>query len=108
MADAKRGDLVQIHSIILEPDQRPDNLPSSTKLVPFECWIKGFLIDEAVNIGDQVRIRTFAGREVSGALCEVNPVYDHDFGKPQTELLSIVDDAKKQLEEAHKCAEGEE
>ncbi len=99
MADAKKGDLVQIHSVILEPDQRPDNLPSSTKSVPFECWIKGFLLDDVVNVGDQVRIQTFIGREVSGTLCEVNPIYDHNFGEPQTELMPIGLEVKKKLEE---------
>ena len=98
MVDAKRGDLVQIHRIILEPSQRPDNLPSSTRSVPFECWIKGFLIDEAANIGDEVRIRTFIGRKISGNLCQVNPIYDHDFGEPQMELLSVGNEVKKQLE----------
>jgi len=99
MVDAKRGDLVQVHRIILPPHQRPDNLPSSTKSVPFECWIKGFLIDDAAKVGDQVRIQTFIGREISGTLCEVNPIYDHSFGEPQTELLPIGSEVNKQLEE---------
>jgi len=100
MANARRGDLVQIHKIILEPDQRPDSLPSCTKSVPFECWIKGFLIDENANLGDEVRIETFIGREISGTLCQVNPVYDHDFGVPQEALLSIGKEAKKILGES--------
>ncbi len=98
MADAKRGDLVQIHKIILEPDQRPENLPSSTKSVPYECLIKGFLIDEDANIGDEVKIETFIGREISGTLYQANPTYDHNFGEPQKELLSIGNEVKKELE----------
>lgn len=94
MADAKRDDLVQIHKIILEPDQRPDNLPARTKSVPYECWIKGFLVDENANIGDEVTIQTFIGREISGILYQVNPVYDHNFGEPQKELLSIGNEVR--------------
>ena len=36
MADARRGDLVQIHKIILKSDQRPDTLPEDTKSLPYE------------------------------------------------------------------------
>lgn len=100
MADAKRGDLVQIHKIILEPDQRPDSIPSSTKSVSYECWIKGFLIDEDANIGDEVKIETFIGREISGTLYRANPTYDHNFGEPQKELLSIGNEVKKELEKS--------
>jgi hypothetical protein len=97
MADAKKGDLVQIHKIILKPDQRPDNLPDSSKSVNYECWIKGFLLDENARIGDLVRIETFIGRELRGTLFQVNPVYDHNFGAPQKEILSIGKEVKLQL-----------
>jgi hypothetical protein len=97
MSDAKKGDFVQIHRIVLEPNQRPDTLPASTKGVPYEGWIKGFLVNESANIGEEVKIRTFIGRELSGTLCQVNPIYDHNFGTPQRELLSIGDEVKKRL-----------
>jgi hypothetical protein len=97
MVDAKRGDLVQIHKIILKPEERSANLPSSTRSVPYECWIKGFLIDEKATIGDEVRVETFIERECSGTLCEVNPAYDHTFGTPQKEILSIGKEAKQRL-----------
>jgi hypothetical protein len=95
MADAKIGDLVQIHKIILKPDQRPDSLPDSTKSVPYECWIKGFLLNDEAGRGEEVQIETFIGREISGTLVSVNPAYDHSFGLPQKELLSIERELKK-------------
>jgi len=107
MADAKKGDLVQIHKIILEPDQRPDNLPSSTKSVPYECWIKGFFLDDEARIGDTVRVETFIGREVLGTLVEVNPIYNHNFGKPQLDLLSVSIKAKKQIDIEKRSGHGE-
>jgi len=97
MTAAKRGDLVKIHQIVLEPDQRPDTLPACTRAVPYEGWIKGFLMDESANIGDEVRIETFIGREISGTLCEVNPIYDHNFGVAPKELLRVGNEAKNKL-----------
>jgi hypothetical protein len=97
MADAQKGDLVQIHKIVLEPSQRPDTLPACTKAVPYECWIKGFLLNENSNIGDEVNIKTLVGRELRGMLCSVNPTYDNHFGVPQKELLSIGEEAREIL-----------
>lgn len=97
MPDAKKGDLVQIHKIILEPGERPDTLPECTKSVPYECWIKGFLLNREATIGDEVQIETFIGREISGTLVSVNPPYDHTFGLPQNELLSIGRELKKRV-----------
>jgi len=85
--DARRGDLVQIHKIILTPEQRSQDLPASTKAVPYEAWIKGFLLEDRAKIGSTVRIETFIGREISGTLVEINPVYSHNFGKPRPELF---------------------
>jgi len=64
MTDAAKGDLVQIHNIILTPEQRPESLPPETRAVPFEGWVKGFLVDEAASLGQEVTIETLAGREM--------------------------------------------
>ncbi len=95
---AIKGDLVQIHKVILTPEQRPKELPESTKTVPYEGWIKGFLLDNEAIIGDTVRIETFIGRQLSGVLVEVNPEYRHNFGRPRPELLSIGRETTKHLE----------
>ncbi len=92
MVMARKGDLVQIHVVVLDPDERPETLPEDTKAVPYEAWIKGFLLDEAAEPGDEVRIRTFIGRRLSGTMVMVSPVYDHDFGRPRAELLPIADE----------------
>ena len=97
MPDAEKNDLVQIHMTILEPHERPENLPPSTAALPYECWIKGFLLDETANVGDSVTIKTLIGREFSGTLYRVNPIYDHNFGTPQKELLSIGEEAWHRL-----------
>ena len=97
MPDAERNDLVQIHRIILEPHERAANLPPSTAALPYECWIKGFLLEATANVGDSVTIKTLIGREFSGTLYRVTPIYDHNFGTPQEELLSIGEETWHQL-----------
>ncbi len=85
--EARSGDLVQIHIVILRPDERTANIPDCTKAVPYEAWVKGFLLDESARIGDPVRVKTFAGRELGGDLAAINSAYDHSFGKPPVELI---------------------
>lgn len=87
--DAKKGDWVRIHNIVLEAGKRAPNVPEDTQKVPLEMWVKGFLLDEAANIGDRVQIETYIGRKVEGTLVEVNPYYKHDFGKCVPELLYV-------------------
>jgi len=99
MSDARKGDLVQVHKIVLKPDQRPDTLPECTRAVPYEGWVKGFLLNESANFGDEVKIETFIGREISGVLAQVNPTYDHNFGIPQKELVYIGNESRRRLEE---------
>jgi NifB/MoaA-like Fe-S oxidoreductase len=99
--DAKKGDWVQIHRIELEPKARSTNLPEDTQKVPLEVWQKGFINHDA-SIGNEVEIETVIGRKVKGELVEVNPVYDHDFGKPVPELLTTGKDLRKLLEGGNK------
>ncbi|CCQ95831.1 conserved hypothetical protein [[Clostridium] ultunense Esp] len=87
--DAKRDDWVRIHNIVLEAGDRAPNIPEDTQNVPLEFWTKGFLLNQEAKIGDKVEIETYIGRKVEGTLIEVNPYYDHDFGKCVPELLYI-------------------
>ncbi len=88
MKKANIGDWVQIHQIVLQPEQRAQNLPDDTKKVSLELWVKGFAITEAT-IGDDITIKTMSGRIVSGKLAEINPKYIHDFGDCVPELNKI-------------------
>ncbi len=96
--DAKRGDWVRIHKIILQVGERASNIPEDTQKVPLEMWDKGFLLDEKASIGDQVEVETYIGRLIKGRLIEVNPYYEHDFGKSVPELLYIGRQARTILE----------
>jgi hypothetical protein len=84
--------------VVLEPDERTANLPEATRAVPYEGWIKGFLLEEQAEIGQMVQIKTLIGRVISGILTEINPAYEHNFGKPQPEINWIGKEAWKKLE----------
>jgi hypothetical protein len=59
--------------------------------------VKGFLLNESANFGDEVNIETFIGREISGVLAQVNPIYDHHFGVPQKEIIYIGNESRRRL-----------
>ena len=84
----KKGSWVQIENIILKVGERADDVPEETKNVPLKVFQKGYLQDDA-QIGEEVTIRTIIGRTIEGKLIANNPKYNHDFGRPITELLSV-------------------
>jgi len=88
MEMVKKGTWVRIHKIVLKPSERAPQVPEDTKRVPLEMWVKGFLLQDA-ELGDEVSIETVTGRTETGTLVEVNPYYEHDFGKCVPELLAI-------------------
>ncbi len=93
----KKGQWVQVHEIVLNPEERTAKIPEETKKVPLELWVKGFLNDDA-SIGEKVEITTITGRVVSGELVEVNPKYTYGFGDEYVpELLKIGMQVKKIL-----------
>ena len=94
---AKAGDWVRIHKIVLKVGERASTIPTDTQNVPLEMWDKGFLITEVANIGDEVEIETYIGRKVTGTLFELNPYYKHDFGKSVPETLYIGRQARELL-----------
>ncbi|HYE11928.1 MAG TPA: 2-amino-4-oxopentanoate thiolase subunit OrtA [Patescibacteria group bacterium] len=96
MNAAKKGDWVQIHQIVLKPEERAPQVPDDTKQVPLELWVKGYALTEA-NLGEQVEIETTTGRKVMGELVAVNPRYTHSFGEFVPELLKVDQQVKEIL-----------
>ena len=95
----KRGDWVQIHKTILQPGERSPRCPEDTQKVPYEMRVKGVLLDHEAEIGQNVSIRTLAGRILSGILVAVNPRYPHNFGDPVPELMTIGVELREFLDE---------
>ena len=96
MEIAKKGDWVQIHQIVLKPEERAEHLPEDTKKVPLELWVKGFAQHEA-KIGENIEIETVTGRKIIGELFAINPRYIHDFGDYVPELTKIDMQLKNEL-----------
>ena len=83
-----QGAWVEIEQVILMPEQRAPSLPEDTRQTPYILRVSGFLQEEA-ELGQEARIRTIIGRELSGILKVVTPSYSHSFGTTVTELLTI-------------------
>jgi hypothetical protein len=92
----KKGEWVQIHKIILEPQDRAPQAPEDTRGVPLEMWVKGYLKAEA-ELGGPAEITTRTGRSEQGTLIAVNPSYSHSFGNFVPELLTIGDQVRGML-----------
>jgi len=92
----KKGDWVQIHQIVLKPEERAAHLPEDTKKVPLELWVKGFALEDG-KIGDEIEVKTVTGRKVRGKAVNLNPRYIHDFGDYVPELTKIDMQLKETL-----------
>lgn len=97
----KKGDWVEIHRIVLEPENRAPRIPEDTKRVPLEMRVKGFLVSDA-KVGEEVEIKTVTGRRVKGKLTRVLPEFKHDFGRPIKELVEIGPKLREILKEVDK------
>ncbi len=85
---AKKGDYVNVYTVVLSPEERAPQVPDDTKKVPLEMWVRGFLTADA-NLNDEVTVKTITGREVTGKLVEENPTYRHSFGEHVPEIFQI-------------------
>ena len=93
---AKKGDYVNIYSVVLTADERAPQVPEDTKKVPLETWVKGFLNHDA-DLNDEVEITTMTGRIVKGKLVETEPTYSHSYGNHIPEVLKIGRDLREIL-----------
>lgn len=91
-----QGTWVEIHGIVLPAGERARQVPQDTRQVPLEMRVKGFLLNDA-RLGDEVEIRTPAGRCLRGTLNRANPGYEHSFGPPIAALSAIADEVRALL-----------
>lgn len=89
MADrGAKGQWAEVGAVLLGAGERSPNVPQDTARVPLEMRCKGFLTTPA-DVGGTAEILTVTGRRVAGELLAINPGYDHGFGPPLPELLTI-------------------
>ncbi len=93
---AAKGAWVEIHDVVLPAGERAPQVPDDTQRLPLEMRVKGFLVAAAA-VGDTAEIVTVAGRHLRGVLAAVNPAYDHGFGAPLAELLTIGQEVRALL-----------
>ena len=98
MPYAKKGDWVQICSVVLPAGQRAPQVPEDTRECDLLMWIKGFIQDDAEE-GAEAEVLTLTGRREKGTLCAVNPGYIHSYGKFVPELLEVQMQLQKLLPE---------
>jgi len=94
---AKKGDWVQIRTVILEAKERTARIPEDTQKCDLLQWTKGFLQEENAAIGDEVTVITAVGRTVEGTLVATAPHYTHDFGEFVPEIIQIEKQLKKMM-----------
>lgn len=84
----ERGTWVELRRVILAPGERAPQVPEETQRVPLELRVKGFLVHDAAP-GDTAEVMTAAGRRLGGTLERALPSYEHGFGPPVPELLTV-------------------
>jgi hypothetical protein len=85
---ARVGDRVEIRDVVLAAGRRAPQVPEDTQRVALERSVRGVALEPG-RVGEEIRIRTAAGRELRGTLVAVNPAYTHGFGAPAPELSGI-------------------
>jgi len=93
---ARPGDWVQIHRVVLPPGERAPQVPPDTQAVPLEMWVKGFLLG-AAGPGETASVRTVTGRVLEGRLVGIWPAPGHDFGAPVPELMTVGGEVRARL-----------
>ena len=88
MIGAKKGDWVQVQSVVLPAGRRAPQIPEDTRACDLTMWVKGFAQSDAEE-GAELEVLPVTGRREKGILCAVNPGYIHSYGKFIPELLQI-------------------
>ena len=88
-----KGTWVEIHAVVLGAGERAPQVPEDTARVPLEMRAKGSLA-EAAEIGAEAEVVTAAGRRLRGTVAAANPSYDHGFGAPLPELISVGEEVR--------------
>jgi hypothetical protein len=88
-----KGTWVELHRVVLAPEERAPQVPEDTRRIPLEMRVKGVLVEPAA-LGEEAEILTPAGRRLRGTLVTSRPAYTHGFGPPIPELLPIGAEVK--------------
>ena len=83
--------------MILGIGERAPQVPGDTAAVPLEMTVRGTLVDDLAEPGEEVTVETPAGRRLRGRLVGLEPAYDIGFGPPPPELRPVGPELRKIL-----------
>lgn len=90
------GTWVQVYRVALAPAERAPGIPDETARLPYECWVKGFLIQPAA-LGSEATVKTLAGRRVTGTMVAVHLAHTHSFGATHPAMLAVGPELRRIL-----------
>lgn len=92
----QKGTWVEVERLVLTPEDRSNAIPKDTKKTPLRMWVKGFCLNDC-EIGEEVEVETIIGRKEKGKVTQVEPAFDHNFGKYVSEITYIGKQAREIL-----------
>ena len=87
---------VEVELVVLNKEDRAENLPRDTASTDMKQWSRGFTLEEG-EIGSEMIIKTITGRYVKGKVTEIEPRYKHDFGDFVPEVATAGVEALEML-----------
>ena len=69
--------------------KRAPQVPDDTKSVPLIAFTKGKLLEDYAEVGDEVRVKTLAGRTIRGTLTARPIAPQYDYGNVSPELQAV-------------------
>ncbi|QVK20895.1 2-amino-4-ketopentanoate thiolase [Mycoplasmatota bacterium] len=93
----RKDSYVEVHIIVLSSEDRTAKIPEETKKVPYEMFVKGFLVNDA-DLKEEVSIKTITGRVVKGILIKENPTYELGYGNYVSHIMKIKEILRDEID----------
>lgn len=85
---------VEVEWTALEPEDRREGIPGDTAATPLKVRARG--MTGSALPGESAVVTTVIGREVVGVVREVEPGYQHSFGRPLPAWLEMRDAIRRE------------
>ena len=81
------GVWTELEWLVLRPEERAESCPPDTRLLPYRARTRGMALRPVV--GSEAEVRTASGRRVRGRVHDLDPGYEHTFGRPLTQWVHM-------------------
>lgn len=85
---------VEVEWTALEPEDRREGIPGDTAATPLRVRARG--MTGSARPGESATVTTVTGREVVGVVREIEPGYQHSFGRPLPAWLEMRDAIRRE------------